>query len=563
MTHRKRRVVHRSTVARGGAADSLANMRKSRVFGCVLFLGCGSENAQLPSGAGVAGTDNTAGVGGSAGTGEAGGEASGVRSRGAWQPCALVPGEDTTRAECLEVVLPLDHTDPASRDFPVLVKRNPASGTETRQLWLLHGGPTSSAVDDLHAMSRAWHGMPGLGIYAVDHRGIGGAARLGCSAESPSSEAGPEIAESEWSQCLDEVRGRDDLEHLTTTASARDLGVLIDELAGEDVAVFLYGGSYGTYLAHRYLQLQPEQPTGIIMEGIVSPHEPHFVGYDADMNRAGRALFEVCASDPACRAHFAEHPFDVATRVVRSLDEGHCPALGATSQDVRSVFGSLAFLEPFNTSIPGLVTRVERCNDDDLAMLSQYMETVAPLLGTSRAIDATRANRGDGSSSLIFWHVTLPELYATGTRPSVLAQELESYTVVTGLELELAQRAASWPVLPRDELYGRWADYTGPLLMLQGGLDPTTTVERARPVGQHFDGVHQHWVEFPHDVHDLVDQTPTLDGHDCATTIMRAFVEDPHAELDRSCIERLAPIDFDGDPESNRYLFGRSTPWAE
>ncbi len=508
-------------------------------------------------------------------------EALGVRELTPWQACALVPGNDTDGAECAVATLPLDHEDATSRDFPVLVKRlPPEDGAETRQLWLLHGGPQSSAVDELFGMSRAWRGMPGLGIYAVDHRGIGGAARLTCSAEAPGSDGGVEITEAEWDGCIDEVSARDDLPHLTTTASAGELAALIDELAQDGTAGFLYGGSYGTYLAHRYLQLRPEQPTGVIIEGIVSPHTPHFTGYDADMEGAGRELMNLCAADASCASHFASHPYETVARVVQSLDEGHCAALGAGRDDVRNFLSVLAFFEPFNTTIPALVTRLERCNADDIAALHRYFEMVGGIFGAgldvSRAadggarpfaagrfgLDPSRGNRGDGDSFLIFWHVSLPELYAEGSRVDTLAAELDTYVMTLGAEHDLARLAPRWPILEPDVYHGRWATYDGPILMMQGGLDPTTTLARARPVGEHFDGPNQHWVEFPHDVHDLVDFTPTTDGVDCATTLMRDFVDAPSAALDRSCLERLRPVDFDGDPSVIEALFGEKNAWA-
>lgn len=485
---------------------------------------------------------------------DSGRPALGLRTLGPWEPCPLVPGEDTAGAECAIATLPLDHADPASPDFEVLVKRRPARGEELQQLWILHGGPSDSAIDDLEPLGRPVSGIEGLALYAVDHRGIGGSARLGCSAESPTSEGGGEITDGEWGACVAEARSAP-LPYLTATQSAADLAALIDGLAAPETEVFLYGASYGTHLALRYLRLRPDQPSGVVLEGITTPVDPPFEGYDQAMNRAARELFARCAVDDSCASHFSpESPWDAITRVVRSLDEGHCPALGLDSDGLRATLGTLVGFDQLRVLVPAIATRVDRCEPSDVEALERF----AAVIGG--ALDPTFGNLGNGRSELIFWHVALSELYEGGD-PEALHEEFRELTIATGLELRLAQRHASWPRYAPDEHHQQWPSYDGPLLMLQGGLDPATPAERARALRDRFDAPGQTYAEFPLEAHDLLGRTPTDDG-DCATRLLHTFLADPVA-VDTACVDEVRPPAFDGEPAINEYLFGTEHAWAD
>lgn len=225
-----------------------------------------------------------------------------------WKTCDRVPGTGDEGAECATAVVPLDHEDPGGATYELLVKRIPSAVPARRHLWIVHGGPGASAVDDLDLLS---YGIPELRpdveVYAVDHRGIGGSGRLGCPAEADGY-----VSEGEWPGCVAAVEaewGRA-LDHVTTTASARDLGALVDALSG-GVDVTVWGGSYGTYAVLRYLHLFPDQPDAVMLEGIEHPARG-FVGYDADIDGVAREVFDLCAADGDCAGHFAGEPWAAA-----------------------------------------------------------------------------------------------------------------------------------------------------------------------------------------------------------------------------------------------------------
>ena len=401
-----------------------------------------------------------------------------------------MPGSGDRAAECAVATLPIDWFDPEGETFEALVKRSPATAPVRGQIWLLHGGPGASAVDDLYVLD--WDVQqehPDLEIYAVDHRGIGGSMRMGC----------PEIEAAgspfDWDACIAavEVDLGEVLPHITATASAIDVGVLARTLGGGDL--FVYGGSYGTYLAQRYLHLFPDQPDGVILEGISHPGSGFF-GYDADMDRVARDLFAVCSDDPSCAGRFDGDPWATAQAVVAALDDGHCPALGIDGDWARRFLASALFYGGLRDLVPALVHRLDRCNSDDVNVIVEAATQLGSILGGA----PPPGNTGAGRSDALFFHVALSEMwYGVDDAPTVAQAEADwrTLTMSTGLETSLAAMREVWPAYPDPGFGGALAPYDGPLLMLQGGLDPATALAQAAPLADFYTAEDQTFVPSP------------------------------------------------------------------
>lgn len=325
--------------------------------------------------------------------------------------------------------------------------------------------------------------------------------------------------------------------------------------------VFLYGGSYGTYLAQRFIQIHPDLPDGVILEGISAPGQG-FVGYEAGMNAAGQDLFAVCSADLACRSHFDGDPWTVASDLVAAMDAGHCPTLGVDGLFTRQFLAALLFYNGIRDLVPALVFRMDRCSTEDVdAVVSIYNR----MFGGGGAT-LGMANDGLGDNDALFFHVALSEMWPDGA-PSLAETEANflSYTMSTGLEIRLAKMLdeQGWPTFPQDEHYGGFSDYDGPLLMLQGGLDPATNIEQSLAVGEHYDGPTQAWAEFPFGAHDIVGAAPLADGGDCARDLYLDFLEAPEAPLDLGCVDDALPPAFDGYPGWAAWLFGTDDAWGD
>jgi pimeloyl-ACP methyl ester carboxylesterase len=482
-----------------------------------------------------------------------------------WAPCALDPAAPRGRqAECARVTVPLDYEVPGRGKFSLLVKRVVSPVAPTAQVWFLNGGPSESATAAVH-----WQqgDLPAerqdIVYYAVDHRGMGGSEHLTC-AEMPEAST-----RERWSACVTHLQntvGKARLDQITMSNAARDIGTLIGKYRLPGVRVFIHGASYGTSLAQRYLQLFPEQVDGVILEGVAMSTLVFTEGgrtfsgaldWDQRMNMAVPKLFERCALAEECAGRFEAHPWEVARRTMASLYAGHCAGLGIGPDRIKSSLGMLVGRADRMALAPALIKRLHRCNDADRTVLRAFVERWDPRMSAV-------GSPTDAASNPAGHHISLSEVEwaPPAELPALERQFSQQLTVAFGVEKFYTELSAFWPAYPRDALYGRWSTFEGPMLMLQGGLDTYTTYDKALYARAHFKGPHQNWVVFPEGAHTIVGITPTLGGQDCGRSIFVQFLDDPKRALDRSCLGRLKPIDWNDGAAAQRYL-GTPDAWGD
>jgi pimeloyl-ACP methyl ester carboxylesterase len=523
----------------------------------IALFGCGDPDADEPT---THGASSTSGGGG----GAAGGPP--VSERVSWSPCPLYLDEPTgTQAECATIDVPLRWSEPEGPTIGIFVQRlRGAAPTVRGQLWLLEGGPGGSGADFDSFMEEFRQLDPTLDLYAVDHRGVGRSARLDCPVQETASSAwGISISPDEAAGCRDtlEEKWGAGLAEFTTTAAARDLGRLIERAKEPGQDVFVYGVSYGTYWAHRYLQVHPEQATAVVLDSIAPPGE-NFVHYDADFDAVGRDFLELCAADALCASKLGPDPWAALGDLRAALAAGHCPELAQTwGLDETSLPVVLAYLltsYETRTYLPAFVYRHARCEAGDVAALDRILTV---LFGASETTYYDSL-----SSDALFYNVALSELWPNASgHPSEegIAAEQAGLYVTAGLTPRVTAVQDVWPAYADDKLVNAWADTSTPLLMMNGDLDPQTPIWVGGRAADHLQGDRQSFVTVPRAAHCVIRQTPVARAGDqpCGLTMMLGFLADPRAPLDTSCLGDVPEESFTGDPANNVYLLGTEDLW--
>jgi pimeloyl-ACP methyl ester carboxylesterase len=467
-----------------------------------------------------------------------------------WTPCEI--GEHA--ASCAVVALPLDPADPAGATFDVDVARIPAPSPPARgQLWFVTGGPGDAGVDDLAAAAAAHIRLaPDLDLVTFDHRGTGGSTRLSCPVqEDPDSADGFEIVGDEWGPCVDHVAATygDLLPHVTVTAAAADLVALTDLVAGPDDEVYWWGLSYGTYLVQRALFLAPARPTGVLLDGLV-PADFDFARFDAGLDEVAQQLLAQCADAAVCAAHLGPDPEAAARALLADLDAGHCAGLGLDAPTARLLAG--VFLQrgdEYPTLIPPMIHRLHRCAGRDKRAFVHMFDELFPEGGGGLA-------EKPGHSPVAQRHLAYGDLWGPAVPPlSDLQAVVDRSVATTEVSLRFAETAAGWPGLPApDPRDGAYPPREVPVLAIHGGLDPTGPVDRLDGLSAWLgDGL----VIVPY-VHHV-----TLNYGDCPVGIQAAFLADPTAPLDTSCVAEVSPPDFAGDAAFDERIWGTADRWGD
>lgn len=475
-----------------------------------------------------------------------------------WTDCdSTVPAS----SECAFVQVPMDHTQPDGLFITAFVKRFPAPVQPARgQVWLLQGGPGGDGASLEFLVSTFMDLAPDLDVYLPDHRGTGQSTKLECpKEESDNSRQGPEIAISEVPPCVAYLESqRPGLLKLTnTTQAAYDIGRLIESTRQPNQEAFVWGASYGTYWGLRYLQVFPNQATGVVLDSIAGPGAS-FLRFDTELNKVAREMFALCGADPFCRSKLGTDPWARLEALTRQLRRGHCPtSYGLNADTYRSIFGGLMFF-PFDyrSMLPALVYRIERCDPADERAIETFVEFFSSAMGINFDL-------GDGYSRVTRINIGSSELVSEPV-PSLsqVQQDLATTLVATGNTPTERRMYDAWPRYEHDAYWNQYPNTTTPLLMLNGTLDAQTTIGQAELVGKALTGPHQTFVALPRATHGVINESPLAGDRNkhCGAIITQQFLTHPTSKLEVRCTDLIAQLDFVGDAGGSA-LFGTYDAW--
>lgn len=467
-----------------------------------------------------------------------------------WSACTAAAGG--VPAECADVEVPIDWADAEGGSVTVFVKRITRPDT-TGQLWLLNGGPGGSGKDFEPLIEDLQTIAPDLDLYMLDHRGTGASGFLECPGLVPPLGGWSQIDPAILRSCVDALTGdqADALRATRTTQAAHDLGALIAAVRGPTDRVVVYGVSYGTYWLHRYLQLYPTQPSAVVLDSICE-RCGQWLEYEQNHDRLGRALLEECAADAICASKLGADPEAFVQALVTSptpVCEDLMRTTGTSS--VKVLAGNLLENPLAQYYLPAFLYRLARCEPRDVTALATLL-----------------SRRGTGLSRLSF--ATFIQISLADLAPASPISDVEAFeaTALFSKELDalIAIAGPLWPAAEPDPWVGAYAETEVPMLMINGVLDPQTTIEDARSFAAHFTGPTQYFVELPRTVHGAVfgsaTTAPPADPAPCGAEIMRLFLQSPGTRPDTSCTDDILTGDgFSLGPEVDESLWGTADIW--
>lgn len=481
-----------------------------------------------------------------------------------WGECPSYVGSNY---ECAMVEAPFDYAQPDGERLDIFVYRHVSqSATPKGQLWLLEGGPGGSGVDFVPLLDQVLiDRYPDYDFYSLDHRGVGNSTRFGCPQEDNALlDVGACVAslESQWG---------DKLPFFTSTNAARDLGRMIELTREEDKPVYVYGVSYGTYWAQRYLQIFPDQADAVILDSLAMPTLCYIDNYDYLFNENGRLIMNFCEADATCSAKLgtiAASPWEALGAIYEKIDTGAlCAELSDIDRELtRTALGVMEMDWFLRVLIPPLAYRFNRCSAADVTAINSLLDYLNGKAGKTDWVDVYHLE-----SSILGVHVILSEMWDDTPFSEIEAIHDEAYfSIDTSYFFGQIADMGVWPTYGDDGYFDKFADTATPILMLNGTLDPQTPLSIAAPMAEIFNGPHQQFVTVPWSPHCVLGSSWTeaaLEGTGpiCGEEIIFDFLDDPTGTVDTSCLDELYPLEFDPTSEINIWiseeLFGTDDMW--
>ncbi|GAA0530810.1 tripeptidyl aminopeptidase [Saccharopolyspora subtropica] len=395
-------------------------------------------------------------------------------------PCAGDPA-----ADCAEITVPLDYSEPRGRQISLAVKRIRASGTpsEYRGALLVNpGGPGGSGFDYAVA-KRAKLPEPVQRAYDVigfDPRGVGRSAPVDCGPlgglfDHPGADPVPPDDRTHLDRLravADDCRQRSGavLTHINTVNTARDVE-RIRQALGQPRLNFL-GVSYGSYLGAAYAAEFPHRVGRMVLDSVVSPGDWH----DFDVRQG----FAMLAQREVLFRWIAAHPEFGLGPTVEDVRAHYLRARSALAEHpARGTFGPAEF----DHLVYRTLSRTERWEP--------FARAVGAYLHAGDTTGLTPELPGTDVGSRNYEAALRIVKCADSPRPSTAEvlgalrslRAADPQPVLTGLE---SAACRYWPRPRETARLGHPA--MPPVLLVQAEHDPTTPLPGARRMQQHLPG---------------------------------------------------------------------------
>ena len=363
-------------------------------------------------------------------------------------------------ARCGTVSVPEDRERPQARTIALNVIVMPATTRSSLPpLFDIDGGPGLHATKNVAFYATAGSAYRNdRDVVMVDQRGTGGSNPLHCPALSKRETAyRPLFPAAEVRQCRRALEQTADLTRYGTADAVADLDAVRAALGYKQIDLF--GLSYGSTVALRYLATYPDRVRAAVLMGVAPASATPPKGHALAGDRALKKLIDRCRSDAACAAAFQPaDDIDRARARLRSIPD-------APSSDI--------FFEKLRSLM--------------------YQPT-----GSRRVpLVLSRAAAGDLAPFFAATRPQGPSLYAEGMHLSVICSEgmalmdvaaaraAAKATIFGDYRLRQQQQAcAEWPKaqVPDDHLHPVRSNV--PVLLISGELDPVTPPELADEVAK-------------------------------------------------------------------------------
>lgn len=471
-------------------------------------------------------------------------------------PCPF-PVAQPERVECGTLIVPADHTQPdgPTVQLAVSILRSQSDDAAAEPVLYLAGGPGDAAAYLAGAAQLPLVAEGRWDFIFLDQRGTGfSQPNLTC----------PEIeSQPDWPTLL--TQGADigavlydlnvqvaqqchnflvqqgiDLTLFTTTQNAQDIVALRQALEVEQW--YLYGFSYGTYLAQEVLRYDAAAVRGVLLDSPVPQDKNLYANAPLLTAAAYDHLFTTCTDNLACRIAYPNLEAQFLALIEQLNEQPLTVTLAPSKQPVTiHITGDqlAAFLPTLMGTphtfglIPSLLNDLEKGETEGLAVLvsDTISDPVRPQHGLRYAIICQDLFHPLTVEERAAATVNIPTVYTRS-----FTQEIDAMTVLCA-EWPKGDAAAPRPPLPTDI----------PTLILVGELDVGTPALWGEQLHE----------QFPQSTYALIPNVGhgVLQGGDCPNSMMLSFLLDPEGSPNTNCVRGMRSPTFLIDENVSR-------PWA-
>jgi len=431
-------------------------------------------------------------------------------------PAAVCPDPALDgKARCGFIEVPENRNRPRGRRIQLQVVILPSLKPERglAPLYDIDGGPGMPVTKNAGFYLTDGAAYRDRTIVMMDQRGTGGSYALHCRNLDAANARWEELyPPAGVARCRDHYRLLADLTRYGTAEAVADLEDLRRALGHEKIDLF--GLSYGTIVAQRYMAAFPERVRSAVLWGAVPPDARPPMLHAQNAEAALRLLFADCMADPVCAKAFPDLEADLDRALAR------LPASGALSRPVfLEKLRSLMYLPTGYRRVPWVIAAAARGDLEPFRKVTASPERAPAADGMYLSVTCSESLRG------MDYERAAAEARRTRFGDYRLRRQRDA--------------CALWPARGPGQGFFQPLRTAIPVLILVGGRDPATPPDFARRVAA---GLPRSKVVVVEHGGHLFDG---LNGIECVDRLILGFYDAGSAEgLDTGCLAGMTPPPF-------------------
>ncbi|WP_353778465.1 alpha/beta fold hydrolase [Winogradskyella sp. 3972H.M.0a.05] len=324
------------------------------------------------------------------------------------------------------------------------------------------------------------------------------------------------------SECVKLLKDKNFKTAFGTTESARDLEALRKHLGYKQLNLF--GGSYGTRLSMKYMELYPNSVRSAILSGLFPPEIRLYDNLLSNLNRSLELLFNTCENDADCSAKYPSLRADFEA-VCKSLDKAPKSVIidenevFVNKQDFLLLLQQLLYNRFTISQTPSFILAFK---DDNSSAIIQSIQNFAARLGVVNV--AT------------YWSVSVPDEGSFNNRKKLKQDGKHNPLLSSGISLFSSDPEVlkHWPSNKGETTPMTAVKSDIPTLLVSGEWDPITPPSNGNKTAESLTNA-SHAI-FPWDGHCPINA--------CFFNMANSFLNSPKEKVDVSCTKNSDPIRF-------------------
>jgi hypothetical protein len=319
----------------------------------------------------------------------------------------------------------------------------------------------------------------------------------------------------------------------------------------QDKPLYVFARGFGSYVLNRMLLMNSSLIDAVMIDSVWSPNTT-VTDWDIQRNTMGKSIMAQLKNATKSRLYseisrvtlnvqgMYDNLLDAAAIVKPICGQSFVvPGFAARLQEA----ASYSILHPsFRPRFLAAVLQLNRCVAVDYgtglnffyavslnpAFLTRFIKFVVP-------VDITFVSN----------HIIMSELmdYSRLNNDDAMAFSGRSSSYVRNL------RSLGWKLYPQSSLWGVTANYTKPMLMMNGEYNPQSTIDQATQFAKSFTSPNQQLIIMPGMPSDSYLKSYVLNGETqtCGMNLVAQFVNCPTCVIDTSCTSIMTGLTYDGD----------------